>query len=72
MNIIYRKNTLYVYVKEGIDEHLVSSMEDKVNNIKGTYDIDNLVISTGGRTGTHFHEFESRYNQSHKSKVIIK
>lgn len=71
MNIIYRKNTLYVYLKEEIDPLLVETLEDRVNNIMGTYDIENLVIKTNGQQSAHFHEFESRYNSRHKSKVII-
>lgn len=72
MNIIYRKNTLYVYMRENITESLVNQMEDRVNNIMGTYDIDNLVINTNGAGLDHFHDFESRYNSSHRSRVIIK
>lgn len=71
MNIIYRKNTLYVYLQEEIDSYLVDTLEDRVNNIMGSYDIENLVIKTNGKHGGHFHEFESRYNSKHKSKVII-
>lgn len=71
MNIIYRKNTLYVYLQEEINSHVVDTLEDRVNNIMGSYDIENLVIKTNGKHGAHFHEFESRYNSKHKSKVII-
>jgi hypothetical protein len=72
MNIIYRKNTLYVYVNEEVNDELIDSMENRVNNILGCYDIDNLVINTGGESRDHFNDFESRYNQNHKYKVIIK
>ena len=71
MNIIYRKNTLYVYLQEKVDSDLVNIIEDRVNNIMGSYDIDNLVIKTNGQTGEHFNEFKTRYNSRHKSKVII-
>ena len=71
MNIVYRKNTLYVYLYEEIDSNLVDTIENRVNNIMGTYDIENLVIKTNGQYGTHFLEFENRYNSRHKSKVII-
>lgn len=58
-------------MKDEIDREAVDRMEDRINNIMGSYDIDNLVIRTNGRANEHFHDFESRYNSEHKSKVII-
>ncbi len=72
MNIIYRKNTLYVYMNENIDKHNLSTMEERINHIMGTYDIDNLVINTYGNDIEGLYEFENRYNSRHKSRVIIK
>ena len=72
MNIIYRKNTLYVYVRENIDAPLVSKMEDRINNIMGTYNIDNLVIRTNGQNIEGLKGFEHRYNMAHSHNLIIK
>ena len=72
MNIIYRKNTLYVYLKENLDEALAHKIEDRVNNIMGTYNIDNLVIRTNGQNNSILSDFEIRYNNAHNSRMIIK
>ena len=58
MNIIYRKNTLYVYIRENIDDNLISKVEDRVNNIMGIYNIDNLIIRVDGQNITNLKERE--------------
>lgn len=72
MNIVYRKNTLYVYLNERIDREVLESMEQKVNNIMRIYDIDNLVIQTCKEDEEYLNNFVSRYNRLHKSNVIVK
>ena len=72
MNIIYRKNTLYVYLKENIDGPLVARVEDRINNIIGSYDIDNLVIKTRGQDISALKGLESRYNANHTSHLTIR
>ncbi len=68
MDIEYKKQTLYVYLNEDVD---VERMQNKVENIMDTYEINNLVIHTKGEK-KHLHEFEWNYNTKHKTKVIIK
>lgn len=71
VNIVYKRKTLYVYLKEDIDEAIAEKIEDRVNNIMGLYSIDNLVImASNGKE--HLKNFEARFNASHKSKMIIK
>ena len=72
MNIIYRKNTLYVYLPENIDNPLLNRMEDRINNIMGTYNIDKLEIRTTEDNHSHLRDFESRYNRTHDSSIVIK
>lgn len=72
MDIIYRKDTLYVYIDEVVDEHVVRKLERNVENIMETYNINNLVVDTNNQSRIHFHGFESRYNSKHKPKMIIK
>ena len=75
MDIIYRKDTLYVYLREIPDEDIIKTLESRVDNIMGTYNIENLVISTGEQSDesdVHLHEFESKFNSRHRKKVIIK
>jgi len=72
MNIIYRKNTLYVYLNENIDAPLAHKVEDRINNIMGTYSIDNLVIRTNGQNAGALRDFEFRYNSTHSTRMTIK
>ena len=68
MNIIYRKNTLYVYIRENIDDNLISKVEDRVNNIMGIYNIDNLIIRVDGQNITNLKEFGNKYKGIHDLK----
>jgi hypothetical protein len=72
MDIIYRKDTLYVYLDESLDSDIVRTMESRVNNIMSTYNIENLVINTNDSPDSHLLDFQTKYNSSHKSKVVIK
>ncbi len=75
MDIIYRKDTLYVYLKEIPDEEIIKTLESRVDNIMVTYNIENLVIATSEQSDEsdiHLHEFESKFNRRHRKKVIIK
>lgn len=72
MNLVYKKDTLYVYLDEVIDDDVVNSLEQRVNSIMSSYDIDNLVINSKDKNINKFIDFEKRYNQKHKSKMIIK
>lgn len=72
MNIVYKKKTLYVYLKEDIDEPLASKIEDRVNNIMGLYSIENLVINASPHRIDGLKDFEARFNASHKNKMVIK
>lgn len=72
MDIIYKKDTLYVYLDDGIDEDKMFLVEDKINSIMGTYKINNLVIKPGNLDTKLFEPFRKRYNQNHKTNMIIK
>lgn len=72
MDIIYKKDTLYVYLDDGIDEDKMLLVEDKINSIMGTYKINNLVIKPGNLDTKLFEPFRKRYNQNHKTNMIIK
>ena len=72
VNIIYKRKTLYVYLKEDVDDLLASKIEDRVNNIMGLYSIDKLIIDSSGKKVEHLKDFEARFNASHKSKMVIK
>ncbi len=72
MDIIYKKDTLYVYLDDSDDSEAVGTLEDKVDHIMSTYNIDNLVINTKDDSREDIQEFESKFNSKHRSKVIIK
>lgn len=72
MDIIYKKNTLYVYLDESLNDSTLEILERRVNNILRTYKIDNLVINSEEENDEHLHKFECKYNSTHRSKVIIK
>lgn len=75
MDIIYRKDTLYVYLRETPDAEMIKTLESRVDNIMGTYNIENLVIATNEpeeKIDIHLHEFENKFNSRHSKKVIIK
>lgn len=72
MDIIYKKDTLYVYLDEEVDEQGMSALEDKVDGIMSTYNIENLVIDTHRTNQAHLRRFESSYNSRHRSRVVIK
>ena len=72
MNLVYKKDTLYVYLDEDLNGDVVNSLEQRVNSIMSSYDIDNLVIDSKDKNITKLVDFEKRYNQKHKSKMIIK
>ena len=72
MNIVYKRKTLYVHLEENVDELLASKIEDRVNSIMGLYAIDNLVICPMNGGTEYLRGFESRFNASHKNKMIIK
>lgn len=72
MNIVYKRKTLYVYLKEDIDEALASKIEDRVNDIMGLYSIENLVINVSANGVENLKGFETRFNTSHKNKMVIK
>lgn len=71
MNIIYRKNTLYVYLKGDENNYVIKKMEKKINNIMDTYKIENVVIKTSEDACNNLKEFKSRFNTEHKTSVII-
>lgn len=72
MDLVYKKDTLYVYLDEVLDKEVVTQLENRVDSIMSLYDIDNLVINSRDRDIHKFLDFEKRYNQKHKSKMIIK
>lgn len=72
MDIIYKKDTLYVYLDDEISEDMIYTVEDKINTIMGTYKISNLVIKPGNLDTKLFEPFRKRYNQNHKTNMIIK
>ena len=75
MDIIYRKDTLYVYLRELPNEKNIETLESIVDNIMGTYNIENLVIATdesNEESDVHLNKFESKFNSRHRKKVIVK
>lgn len=72
MDIMYKKETLYVYLKGIISKEKIDVMEHKVNDIMDRYKICNLVIESEDKHRTKFYEFEKRHNSKYRSKVIIK
>ena len=48
MELVYKKNTLYVYLKELQNDASIKMMRTKVGEIMGMYNIDNLVVETNG------------------------
>lgn len=72
MDLVYKKDTLYVYLDEDLNDEIIYSLENRVNSIMGLYDIDNLVINSKDKNVQKFVDFEKRYNKKHKSKMIIK
>lgn len=71
MKIIYRKNTLYVYLDEDFDKNSFKRLENKIDNIMGIYNISNLVLNSKCDEKT-MKEFEVKYNSHHKSPIIIR
>lgn len=72
MDLVYKKDTLYVYLDEKLDEEVVNSLEQRVNSIMSAYDIGNLVIDSKDKSLDKLINFEKRYNKKYKSKMIIK
>lgn len=70
MNIIYKKDTLYVYLKEKIDNDVIETLNDRVSYIMGTFNIDNLIINTEKKSYKHCHELENEI-KTRRSKVEI-
>jgi hypothetical protein len=68
MDIIYRKDTLFVNLEKSDN---MDTMEKRVNSIMDVYKIENLVVNTNGND-FYLDNFEKNYNKSHKSKVFIK
>lgn len=44
MELVYKKNTLYVYVSDVLNHLSLSKLEDKINSVLGIYEVNNLVI----------------------------
>lgn len=70
MKIIYRKNTLYVYLDESFDIKLLKKLENKLVNIMKIYKISNLVLNSKCDDEA-MKEFELKYNSHHKRPIII-
>lgn len=72
MNIIYKGDTLYVFLEENLNRRVVSTLENRVDNIMDAYNIENLVINTKNKLPRHSHRFEEKLNSRYDSKVVIK
>lgn len=72
MNIAYNKDTLYVYLDGHQGEVDFDMLEKRVDDIMSAYEIESLVIESGGYSKKHMHEFEWNYNKRHRNKVVVK
>ena len=72
MNINYRRDTLYVILEENLNEESVNTVENRVDNIMDTFNIENLVINARKMSPVHFRQFEENFRSRHENKVVIK
>ncbi len=71
MDIIYRKDTLYVYLKQS-EEVDFKDLKRRIKRIMDIYKIDNLVIDTKDGEIEYIHELERRFCFKNKAKVLVK
>lgn len=72
MDIIYKKDTLYVYLEEELNFRVLCNLENQIVRIMEDYGINNLVIDTFGENREYMDFFKSRFNRRHNMKVMIK
>lgn len=72
MDIIYKKDTLYVYLEEELNFRVLCNLENQIVRIMEDYGINNLVIDTFGENREYMDFFKSRFNRRHNIKVMIK
>lgn len=72
MNIVYRKDTLYVYVVDEIDYDLIERMERQVGKILERYKIDNLVLDVKEKNNELIEQFCRRYNVKYRKKILVR
>lgn len=72
MEIVYRKDTLYVYIDEEVTKELVEDLKRRTETIMDTYGIDNLVVDTHKNASSLLSDFAVKYNTCHRSKMILK
>lgn len=69
---MYKKGTLYVYIKESVPQELMSLLERKIDNIMKRYNIENLVLDTGGVDNVYIESFCRRHNKKYRKKVLVR
>lgn len=72
MDIIYKKDTLYVYLDESLDDARMSALESRIDHIMSTYNIEHLVVKSADERSESLERFENKFNARHHSKMIIK
>ncbi len=74
MDIFYTNETLYVNLNDKVTTNLIMSMKSKVFKIIKDYDIDNIVLNTGGfaiKDEKYLNEFVSEYQKLHSGNLKI-
>lgn len=69
---MYKKGTLYVYIKESVTQELVNLLERKIDNIMKRYNIENLVLDTGGVDNVYIESFCRQHNKKYRKKVLVR
>lgn len=72
MDIIYKKDTLYVYIREDLTCKKLERLERRADKIMETYGIEKLVVDTGRKKDELLSDFEHRYNARHRMKVVVR
>ena len=74
MNIYYTNNTLFVNIKDEVNDLSVSKLKFRVFSILDDYDIDNIVLNiiTSERNDYLIDLFVREYNQKYHGNILIK
>ncbi|MBR1417256.1 MAG: hypothetical protein IJ572_05535 [Bacilli bacterium] len=74
MNIFYTDNTLFVNVKDEINDKSVSKLKSRVFGILNDYDIENIVLNiiSDNKNNILIEDFIREYNQRYHGNIMIK
>ena len=74
MNIYYTNNTLFVNLKDDVNDLSVSKLKSKVFNILDDYDIENIVLNiiSNNKNDLLIDNFIREYNQRYHGNILIK